>query len=144
MSKRTTSYLTEQDVRNWLLDRKADDNLLDMDLSFSPEEIAEAMVGAARDFNSVPPLVLTVAANKLPGDTNLFLEGITARLYTSKVAQWSRNDFDYTAGGVTASPDGKRLQHLNTLRQEHRNNFLQQAADLKHTINLSRAWGPIG
>ena len=58
--------VTEEDVRMYILDRNIEDNGLDLDLSFSHEEIAEAMRRCAREYNSIPPRVGMVSPENLP------------------------------------------------------------------------------
>ena len=138
------SYITEEDVRMFLLDRSIEDNGLDLDLSFSHEEIAEAMRRCAREFNSIPPRISSVSPESLPNDTNLFLDGIAEQLYLSKVANMARNDFDYTAGGVTTNIEAKRLKHFTDLIQLHRQRFRDTATSIKVQYNWEQAYGTIG
>lgn len=132
------NYLTSEDVRNFMLDRTAADNELDMDLSFSPEEVADAMKRAAREANSVPPLIGNVDGTHLPGDTNIFLYATAEQLYLSKVQQLMRNDVEYTAGGISASASGTEIKHLKGLIKEFSQTWKQQWADQKRAINLRR------
>jgi len=138
------SYITEEDVRNYILDRTLEDNELQLDLTFSPEDISNAMVRAARDYNSLPPFVGGVEASKLPNDTNMFLDGIAAQLYISRLSKLSRNDMDYTAGNVTTNIVQKQIGHLQNLIKMHRDFFREAALAQKVFINHSLAWGQIG
>jgi hypothetical protein len=109
------SYITETDVRNFMFDRSAEDNELDMDLSFSPEEVADAMKRAAREVNSIPPKTLSWKPSEFPDTDNTFLYAIAEQLYLSKLQQLMRNDVEYTAGGITGSATAKRIAHFKEL-----------------------------
>lgn len=137
-------YITETDVRNFILDRTIADNELQLDLTYSPEEIADAMMRAARDYNSVPPFVDTVRVGALPGDTNLFLYGTAYHLFLSRISKLTRNDIDYTAGNVGVNPVAKQIAHLKDLAREMRQEFLVLATNIKMSINVCESFGQIG
>ncbi len=136
--------MTIQDVRDWLLDRSAADNLLDCDLTFTDPEIVAAMRSAAREFNSIPPYIQNVSADCLPMDTNLFLDAVVYFLYNSKIANWARNAVTFEAGGVKASPDEDRMKRLIPLRDMHYERFRETAGTIKHYNNLRQSWGVVG
>jgi len=132
------SVITSEDVRNFILDRQASDNMLDMDLSFSPEEIADAMKRAAREANSVPPYSILVHPDALPGDTNVFLYATAAQLYLTKIQNLVRNDVEYTAGGVSASASGPQIKALQGLVEKLGAMWLEQWRPIKLANNLQR------
>jgi hypothetical protein len=138
------AYITEEDVRNFVLDRTIEDNELQLDLTYSPEEIGDAMMRAGRDYNSVPPFVHTVTPGSLPGDTNLFLYGTAYHLFLSRISKLSRNDIDYTAGNVGTNPVAKQIQHLQVLAKEMRAEFRDMATNIKCSINVHETFGQIG
>lgn len=139
------NYVTVGEVRAYLVDQTPEDNELEMDLSFTDEQIQTAMRMAARDYNSQPPIgVSTADPTQLPADTNLFFNGILTHLFTMKVNQWRRNDMDYSAGGVGANIVAKRIANLEKSRNEHRELFTREARDIKVTLNLRKAWGRVG
>jgi hypothetical protein len=137
-------YLNAEDVRAFMLDRSAEDNPVDMDLSFSDEEIAAAMRRCARDYNSVPPFVNQVQGDRLFGDTNLFLYGTAKHLYLAAMQRLMRGDVDYQAGGVQTSINGKRIEHYNQLIKDLGEQFLQEASARKLNINIINAFGRVG
>jgi len=140
-----SSYITVEEVRHYILDRSPDDNEIDFDLAFTDEEIGNAMKYAARDYASIPPMIGGAPdPNRLPGDYMLFLDGIIHHLYRMKVSQLSRNDIDYSAGGVGANIVAKRIERLSLLSDRHEERFRQQATDIKKTKNLRRAFGRVG
>ena len=137
-------FITEADVRNFILDRTIEDNELQLDLTFSPEEIADAMMRAARDYNSLPPFVDSVTPPHLPGDTNLFLYGTAYHLFLSRIVKLTRNDIDYTAGNVATNAVAKQIAHLKELAVMMKQNFTDTATNIKMAINVSACWGQIG
>jgi glutathionylspermidine synthase len=139
-----SSNITEDDVRMFMLDRSAADNDLDGDLSFSSEEIADAMDRAAREYNSVPPLVSNIRAQHMNKDTNMFLDAIAQQLYISAVAKLKRNDIDYTAGGVGTNLEAKRIDHYMKLIALHGERFREAAQNIKVAQNLRSAFRHFG
>lgn len=123
-----------------MFDRSIEDNDLLLDLNFSEEEIQDAMVRAAREFNSIPPFVSAVHPSYLPTDTNLFLDGCAAQLYISELSKLMRNDIDYTTGGVQTNLVAKRIGHLKELFKLHTERFVKAAKDVKLTTNIHAAF----
>lgn len=137
MADLSNTFVTVEDIRHYVQDRIPEDNELEFDLSFTDEEIERAMVSAARDFNSIPPIgVLKADPQNLWADTNIFFDGTLVHLYTSLIAKLRRNDFDYDAGGVTVNMVQKRIRNLKEAREEHRELFERAAKALKVTKNL--------
>lgn len=134
------NYITEEDVRNFVLDRNIEDNDLLLDLAFSPEEIEDAMKRAAREWNSIPPYVSTADPSKLDASMNLFLDAIAQQLYISELNKLMRNDIDYTAGGVGTNLEQKRISHLRELISFHGDRFRQAARDIKIALNLNQTY----
>lgn len=137
-------YLTEEDVRNFILDRTIMDNELQLDLTFSAEEIGDAMMRAAREFNSMAPYVMEVHPSALPGDSNLFLYGTAAQLYLSRISKLSRNDVDYAAGNITTNIVGKQIQHLKDLYKLNQEEFKLQGTQMKVAMNVRATFGAVG
>jgi len=133
--------LTEQDIREFMLDRSADDNEFLMDIAYSPEEIDRAMRAAAREYNSVPPPVHTVRANALPTTTNLFYYATAEQLMRSEVLRLARNDAAVQTGDVSDELDARRIQHFRSLIQEYRELWYNEALEKKRMINLRGAYG---
>jgi hypothetical protein len=136
--------ITEEDVRNYVLDRTIEDNELEMDLTFSSEEIADAMRRCARSYNSITPMVSFVDADCLSSDTNVFLDGVVAQLYISRMSKLMRNDVDYTAGNVGVNIVEKQIKHLGEMAKYHKAEFITAAKAIKCTINTMNAWGQLG
>ena len=136
--------ITVEDVRHYLLDNSPEDNDLLVDLAFSDTEIKQAMQRAARDYNSVPPRVNNADPDCLDATTNMFLDGIAKHLYIAELSRSTRNDLDYTAGGVTTNIEQKRIEHLKTLIKMHGDFFLEAAHNTKLLINIEDAFGQVG
>lgn len=140
-----TPYLTVDDVRRYILDRGIQDNALALDLAFSDPEIKDAMLRAARAFNTIPPIgVMIVNDGALPNDTNIMLDGTVYQLYVSKIAMLSRNDIDYDAGGVTTNLVAKQIKNLRDMAKERLEAFEKAATDLKLAVNIMGAFRVLG
>jgi hypothetical protein len=140
----SNTYITVDDIRLYILDRSIDDNDFDQDLSFSDEEILNAMARAAREYNSIPPYVNGARADCLPKDTNMFFDATVQQLYIAELNRAMRNDIDYDAGGVVTSMEAKRIKNLQQLAQEHGERFREAARNRKIFINFSDGYGQIG
>ncbi len=134
-------YITVEDVRHYLLDRTPDDNDLLVDLAYDDNDIRQAMVYAARDYNSIPPLVASASPECLPAYNNMFLDCIVKHLYIMSIAQLTRNDIDYTAGGVGTNIVQKRIAHLRDLIAFHQQQFVEAAKNQKLLMNIDEAFG---
>lgn len=135
-----SDYLSIEEMRMFLLDQKAEDNALDLDLSFSDEEILSAMKRAAREYNSIPPFVSSVDYRRLPNDTNVFLHATAEQIYIAELARAKRNDMDYTAGNVSANLEQKRITHFEGLVKFHREIWTDTATKIKVAANLAKAY----
>lgn len=138
------SYITEQDIRDFMMDRTAEDHLLLADVAFTSEDIARAMKTTARRFNSLQPYTVTVQADRLPDDTNIFFDGIAAALLDLKRINASLNDMDYSAGNVQASVQGNLIKNLSGLIPVYEARFKEAASAIKISVNLDAAYGSLG
>jgi len=133
--------VTTSEVRHYILDRTSADNDLDQDVAFSDEEILNAMKRAARDFNSLPPPgVFTVNWNRMPLDTNIFLDATAMHLYIAELGKLRRNDIDYNAGGVATNLQAKRIEHFQRMIEEYRKSWTETANNVKRMKNLALAF----
>lgn len=138
--------ITESEVRDYIRDKTADDNpLLAGDLRYTSEEILSAMRWAAREYNSLPPIgVSNVDPDHLPGDTNIFLDGITAALLRTTLIRESANDIQVQAGNVSVQVGSVQIAHLKSLIPLFDERFRTAATNVKVSINLGNAFGSIG
>ena len=132
------------DVRDDMLDRTAADHLVLTDLAFTDADIEWAMKAAARNFNSITPLVAYAVWDALPDDTNIFFDGIAAALYRRWKGNVAVNDMDYSAGGLNASVQGNLMKNLDRVEKEADERFRTAAKDLKIVMNIRSAFGQIG
>lgn len=136
-------YITVEDVRNYMIDETPDDT--GIDIAFSDDDIRQAMVRAAREYNSIPPRVADADPSKLSARTNMFLDAIAVQLYKSELQKLTRDDIDYSAGGVSTNIVSKRIDHLrSTLIPQHDQSFKSAAHTEKLEINISNSFGPVG
>lgn len=136
------NYITIDDVRHYIMDREAEDNELEMDLSFTDDEITKALQSAMRDYNSTIPLCSSYDnPAQLSGDTNMFLDGATAHLYMALWNRLTRSDIDYTAGGVTTNLVAKQIAHCKDKIKLYGDRFKETATNIKIQINVNAAWG---
>lgn len=137
-------YITVDDIRLYILDRSIEDNDMDLDLSFSDEEIMAAMERVAREYNSIPPYVDGASPDRLSKTTNMFFDGILQQLYMAELNRAMRNDIDYVAGNVTTNPEKSRIANLTTLARDHGERFREAVRNRKIFINMSDGYGPVG
>lgn len=138
------NYITIDDVRDYMRDRTADDHELLTDVAWKDEEISRAMVTTAREFNSIPPFSIAVNPNHLPGDTNVFLDGIAVALLRRMLTNDSLNDLSYTAGSVKVDITATRIGHLTRMIAAYDERFQSRAKEIKRAANLRQAFGAIG
>jgi hypothetical protein len=138
------NYITIDDVREYMRDRTADDHELLTDVAWTDEEISRAMRTAAREFNSITPFSITVNPNHLPGDTNVFLDGIAVALFRRMRTNDGLNDLAYTAGSVKVDITGTRIGHLDRMIGMYDERFQSRAKEIKRAANLRMAFGAIG
>ena len=136
------SYITERDVRLYMMDSTAADHLLQPDIIFTSEDIADAMRITARKYNSIRPYVHNVRGDQLPDVNNLFFDGIAASLLEVKLCNLSFEDVEYSAGNVTHSDN--TLKNLGPLISMYNERFVKAATELKITMNMANAFGQIG
>lgn len=138
--------ITEADVRSYIKDQVENDNpLLAGELRYTPEEIAFAMRTVAREYNSLPPIgVSTVDPDYLPGDTNVFLDGIAAALMRTSLVNEAANDLAVQAGNVNVQVGSVQINHLKQLIPMFEERFRRTATDIKVSINLASVYGSIG
>ena len=138
------SYITEKDVRDECMDRFPSDHDAHPDILFSREDIESAMRSVARTYNGIHPLVEYVDATKLPGCSNIFLDGICAILFRRLRNNKALNEMPYSAGGVTVDSDTTLKNNLDKLAKEYDDRFREAAQQRKISRNLSNAYGRIG
>lgn len=133
------SKIDTEDVRMFMLDRTVADNTLDMDLTFSDEEIGVATRFAAMGYNETTPYVHTVSPDSLPYGM-CFLNGIAYYLYLGLLQKLMRNDIDYSAGNVTVDLNKRRIEHLMKIMPMFKQEFEQKSTQQKAAININNGY----
>jgi len=136
--------VTEADVRDYVRDRSAVDHDAFPDIVFTSQDIAQAMRTCARRFNSIHPQVCIVQPDRLPGDTNMFLDGVAWALLENWLTNLSMNDVEYSAGNVSVKVNGTLINNIGAIIKNFSARFEEEAKLTKTRINLSHAYGPIG
>ena len=133
--------ITNDDLRAFVLDQSVENNLLDLDLTWSDAEILDAKKRCAMHYNGIDPAVdsLRVDPFRMPNEY-AFLVGTAYQMYLSKLQQYQRNDLDYTIGGVQSNLFSKRIAHFKEMLQLMREEFEIKANALKVSQNLNNAW----
>lgn len=134
--------VTEQEIRLFLLDRSIEDNPVDLDLSFSSEEIQQAEKNAVRHFNMMLPHSI-MAEGQIPS-VLIHLFGTAYYLYLTKILNLCRNDVDYQAGGMTVDITKRKLANYQGVAAQMRGEFESSAKQLKVSINTHAYMGRVG
>lgn len=137
--------LTPEDMRAFVLDQEISQNLLELDLAWSEEEIEAAMDRCRMMWDAVPPTAasLRLGGSRLPRQY-VFQLGTAYQMYLSKLQEMMRNDMEYTIGGVQTHIDGTQITHFKELLRMLRDEFMGLAAAEKGTLNLQNAYGVVG
>jgi hypothetical protein len=139
-----SDVITIADVREDMLDRQAEDHLVLTDLAFTDPDIEWAMKACMRKFNGIRPIGINISWDAMPSNTSVFFDGVAWALCRRWHRNVSMNDYDYSAGGVTANVQGSLLKNLERLRDKLEQEFVEAATNLKVSANLDDAWGVIG
>lgn len=132
-----------EDARQFLFDRTASDNPLDLDLSFTEKDLEFAMRHTAMRYNAIPPHVIHVHPDRLPfGET--MLNGVAYYLYLGKLQQLMRNDVDYSAGNMSIDINKRRIESIQKLLPMFKEAFERQSKEEKVTINLNNGFADVG
>jgi len=134
--------ITPAKVRMFMADQQVRQNLLDMDLQFTEQEIGNAMESAAMDFNEMDPQVVFVTASTMPYGM-CFLFGIGYYLLLAKLQEWMRSDLAYQAGNMTVSPQSRRIDHFKEMLKLFREEFASRSKAHKLRINIHSAFAAL-
>lgn len=137
-------YITAEQVLDYVNGKATAGDLAFEGMLPTPEDIQSAMESAAREWNDVPPYISTARASCLPNDTNILFDAIAFHLLCREKQKLTREDIDYSAGGVQANLVKARLKHIDDQAKFYFEKFQKAAREKKTAINLSRANGPVG
>lgn len=129
-------------VRNTVQDRDPGDNTIDCDLFFSDEEILHAMDQCAAAYNAISPLGVDVVHGRaLPAGTEVFMDGVCARLYKAGRQKLARNLMNWSTGNTTVELEKSRMEAFSLLQKELEASFKEGAKERKMEMNRSLSWG---
>ncbi len=133
-------------LRDYLDDTAADAPMnATGDVNWSDEDLRKALDSAAREFNSLPPLIGGHCdSSNLPADTNMFLDGAGAYAIERWLRRKQRERAPFTAGGIDTDPDKPLIDEMTKLSMEMRTRFTRAATTLKATRNMNMCYDQIG
>ena len=138
---RNPNTLHPDDIRHFIWDRSVEDNSIELDLSFSDEEIHNAFRHMALSFNAIEPFVVSISADATP--YNMWaIHGTIYHLLLSKYHKETRNDLTYEAGGITTDVQKTLIKHLQEQIKVHKEEFYRLAKAEKINININEAFRP--
>lgn len=137
--RRRYGLIDVEDVRHFLWDRTVEDNPLELDLTFSDDEIGHAVRFTVMKYNETPPFVDMIFEERLPR-TSCLLNGIAYHLYLAELIQLSRQDFDYSSGNMAIDLRKRRIEHLTTFVKLFKEEFETMVKQIKMSINIEAAY----
>lgn len=130
-----------EDIRHMILDRLVEDNMIDLDLTFSDEEILNAYRHAANKYNSIHPRVGNPGGVYTFGSPHVRAMGVIYMLYLSAIQRMSRNVVSYESGGVTVNQDQQQLEYMKQNAAYYREEFETGSVMEKKAANMSQGYG---
>lgn len=128
--------LTPQNVRDFLMDSKDNNHLLD-DIECTDARIRLAMDLAMSDFNAIPPKS-TFGQVDFPYKATL-LYGTCWQLFIGLMALAARNTMSYSDGGLDI-PIEERFPYYSQMAQMFQGMYQQAAKAEKIQLNLESGW----
>ena len=105
----------------------------------SDRMIQWAIINTVEKFNITPPLIGTFTIETFPS-RYLLLTGTASHVLKSAGLLYSRNQLDYSAGGVTVSHSNKTPLYMSWT-QLFDSEWHQQTKALKVSLNIEQAYG---
>lgn len=139
MDAGNTGYLTDMDVRMWLMDHdKALNELID-DLEFSPEMIRTAQTLLVDKWNETPPNVGGYTLYTFPFRYHMLM-GTCGLLLSSAANLYRRNKLEYRipGGGVNRNNRDKDYESAGARLMAEFNDWMRHK---KLEINIRRGFG---
>lgn len=134
-----TSNIQLDDIRMFMLDNLTSENVLGTDHYFSDDEIEDAVKRTIDEYNSIPPLSITVSYGNLRLNS-ILLNGIAWQLCLSKLLALQRRDVSYNSGDTQVDIVGKQIAHLMQNREYFKNEFKEKVMQQKRALNMHRAF----
>jgi hypothetical protein len=135
-------YVTLEDIRLFMIDKRPEDNYLLDDLEFTNEEITSAMNLAIDKFNSISPTIVYYTAQTFPFRYQL-IEGTAAILLRMRAINLTRNRLNYQSQGGTAVQDKDRAPEYLALAKLLMEDFERESRDLKKNMNTEACYGTL-
>lgn len=133
----TGRTLLVEDIRHFIWDRTAEDNPLELDLSFSDPEIGHAWRHTALLYNSLKPRVNTLNGSVIPSTLEYpFMLGVVGHLFLAKARVLAERNIDYSAGNMSVSIDAKRLEYYMKQGAEWLKEAKAELTAYKEGINI--------
>jgi hypothetical protein len=140
-SPESETAVVNEDIRHFIWDRTIEDNPLELDLEFSDKEIGHARRFAVKMFNSIPPYVETITADKIPLRWEYgFMLGTVYHLFLAKLMSLQRKDLDYSAGNMTVDINKKRIDYLSKWVEAFKKEATENIKSLKVSYNLESGY----
>lgn len=136
------SLLTAEIIRTEIADRDVADNLARMKLTFDPDDIANAIQRAAKNFNIQPPYSITIDPNLVP-DNAAMIEGTIAALYRVGLHRLRRNHVAFQAGNSVTPFSETQIQQYEKIVTDAEARCREMTRDLKLQANIDQAFGII-
>lgn len=143
VDQKTKGPPTIQEIRMYMRDSHAHENLLLDDVEFGDEEILDAILTPINIWNeSLPPLRKKMTVTNFPYREQ-WKQAIAGRLFISAAHGYRRNQLAYQAGGVSVADQAKEKEYLQmgmTLLEQYK----EWVVGRKMAINVGRVWGHHG
>lgn len=130
------SFVNE--VRDFLRDHPVLNRLIEGEET-STRLIEWALVDTVDKFNTIPPLIGTFGVESFPS-RYLLKQGACSQILKSAGILQSRNQLDYSAGGVTVAHSNKTPLYQSWI-QMFDSEWHQMAKQLKVSLNIENAYG---
>jgi len=138
----SSKLLTEAVIRSEIADRDVSDNLARMDLTFTSEEVNNAIARAAKNFNIQPPYSITIDPSRVP-DNAATIEGTIAALYRVGLHRLRRNHIESQAGNVVSQFSATQIAQYEAVVKDAEARCKEMTKDLKLQANIDMAFGTI-
>ncbi len=138
--QKTKGPPTIQEIRMYMRDAHAHENLLLDDVEFGDEQILDAVLSPIDTWNdALPPIRSKMTVANFPFREQWKM-AIVGRLLVTAAHGYRRNHLPYQAGGTSVDDQNKEQQYLSMglrLLEEYK----QWVAGRKMALNVSRVWG---
>lgn len=97
---------------------------------------------AAAKYNAMTPIGIDVVdPERLPANTDVFMDAVLASLYKAAINKLARNIMTWQTGDSTVELEKTRLEVFTTLQKQAEAAWKEAGKERKITINRELAWG---